>query len=409
MRRLRPLVLIPAIAIASGLGARGWADEPAAAPVYYAARPGSLDEAQRRLAAGDTEVRDAVTTLVKEADALLDVPPPTVTAKRMPAPSGDPHDYASLAPYYWPDRSVADGLPYVRRDGRRNPESDDQQCTDRGRAGLLGSAMETLGLAWRFTGQRRYAERAALFARTWFIAEATRMHPHLRYAQAVRGTNDGRGAGIIEGRDLVDAIDAVSLIDDAGVLSTADRAAIAAWGGDYLDWLLESEPGRHEQAADNNHGTFFDTQVVQLALATGRRDLAVGVLERAGPRRIAVQVEPDGSQPHELVRTKSLGYSAFNLQALCHLATLAEHVGIDLWHHETRDGRSIRRAIDFLVPYVSAPHRWPHEQISRMQPVDFATILWRAGIVYRDPSYTALVQGLAGAGDGRIRLTFVDE
>jgi hypothetical protein len=148
---------------------------------------------------------------------------------------------------------------------------------------------------------------------------------------------------------------------------------------------------------------------VQLALVTGRRDLAVGVLEDAGPRRIAVQIEPDGSQPHELVRTKSLGYSAFNLQALCHLATLAEHAGIDLWHYETRDGRSLRRAIEFVVPYVSAPHRWPHEQIRRMEQADFATILWRAGIVYHDPSYAALVEGLTGAGDGRIRLTFVDE
>ena len=405
MSRLVLLVLIATL----GVGPEGLAEDPAAARVYHAARPGSLVEAQRRLATGDREIRDAVDTLINEADALLDVPPPTVTAKRLPAPSGDPHDYASLAPYYWPDHSAADGLPYIRRDGRRNPESDDPQFTDRGRIGLLGSAMETLGLAWRFTGQKRYAEHAAAFARTWFIDEATRMNPHLRFAQAIRGTNDGRGAGIIEGRDLVDAIDAVALIDDAGLLSAADHEAITAWAGDYLNWLLESDPGRREGAATNNHGTFFDTQVVQLALVTGRRDLAVGVLRDAGPRRIAAQIEPDGSQPHELVRTKSLGYSAFNLQALCHLATLAEHAGIDLWHYETRDGRSLRRAIDFVVPYVSAPYRWPHEQIRRMEQADFATILWRAGIAYRDPSYTSLVEGFTGAGDGRLRLTFVSE
>lgn len=405
MSRLVLLVLVATL----GVGPEGLAEDPAAARVYHAARPGSLVEAQRRLATGDREIRDAVDTLINEADALLDVPPPTVTAKRLPAPSGDPHDYASLAPYYWPDHSAADGLPYIRRDGRRNPESDDPQFTDRGRIGLLGSAMETLGLAWRFTGQKRYAEHAAAFARTWFIDEATRMNPHLRFAQAIRGTNDGRGAGIIEGRDLVDAIDAVTLIDDAGLLSAADHEAITAWAGDYLNWLLESDPGRREGAATNNHGTFFDTQVVQLALVTGRRDLAVGVLRDAGPRRIAAQIEPDGSQPHELVRTKSLGYSAFNLQALCHLATLAEHVDIDLWQYETRDGRSIRRAIEFLVPYMSAPHRWPHEQIRPMEQADFATILWRAGIAYRDPSYTSLVEGFTGAGDGRLRLTFVSE
>jgi hypothetical protein len=405
MRSLPPLVLVAVF----GLVAPGVAEDPAATRVYHAARPGSLAEAKRRLAAGDPDIRAAVRTLVEEADNLLDVRPPTVTAKDQPAPSGDPHDYASLAPYYWPDRSTPDGLPYVRRDGRRNPEAADGRFTDRDRAGLLGSAMETLGLAWQFTGGERYAVKAASFARVWFVDEATRMNPHLRYAQAVRGTNEGRGAGVIEGRDMAKAIDAVALIADARILSTDEQATIASWANAYVDWLLESEPGHRERAAANNHGTFFDVQLVQLALATGRRDLAVGVLEEAGPRRIAPQIEPDGSQPHELVRTNSLGYSAFNLQALCRLATLAEHVDVDLWHYETPDGRSLRRAIDFLVPYVSAPHRWPHEQIKPLEQADFATILLRAGIVYRDPSYRALVAGVASDRDGWVRLTFVDE
>lgn len=406
MTRLLPPALLAACVL--GLGACDAAD--AVSPrVYHAARPGSLADAERRLAAGDAELAGVLDTLVREADKLLAVRPPSVTQKLRPAPSGDPHDYCSLAPYYWPDASQPDGLPYERRDGRRNPEADDERFTDRDRAGRLGSAVETLGLAWRFTGRKPYAAHAATLVRTWFIDVATRMSPHLRYAQAVRGSNEGRGAGIIEGRDLVTAIDAVALLDDASVLSTADRAAIDGWADAYLDWLLESEPGHRERAALNNHGSFFDTQVVQLALATGRRGLAVGVLEEAGRRRIAAQIEPDGSQPHELVRTKSLGYSAFNLEALCHLATLAEHVEIDLWHHETRDGRSIRRAIDFLVPFVPAPQRWPHQQISRMTPADFATILWRAGIVYRDPSYAALVHGFESDRDSFIRLTFVDD
>jgi hypothetical protein len=405
MRSLLPLVLIAIL----GLISRGKAEDAATEPVYHAARPGSLAEAKRRLAAGDPDIRAAVKTLVAAADDLLEVRPPTVTAKEQPAPSGDPHDYTTLAPYYWPDPSTPDGLPYVRRDGRRNPEATDVRFTDRSRASVLGSAMETLGLAWRFTGRDRYAVKAAAFARAWFVDESTRMNPHLRYAQAVRGANQGRGAGILEGRDLVEAIDAMALIADSGTLSAAEQAAIASWANAYLDWLLESEPGRHERAAANNHGTYFDVQVVQLALATGRRDVAVGVLEEAGSRRIASQIEPDGCQPHELVRTNSLGYSAFNLRALCRLATLAEHLDVDLWGYETPDGRSIRRAIDFLLPYVSAPDRWPHEQIKPFEEADFATILWRARIVYRDPSFAASGAGFLSDSDGWIRLTFVDE
>ncbi|MCW2338229.1 hypothetical protein M2337_002462 [Sphingobium sp. B2D3A] len=37
-------------------------------------------------------------------------------------PSGDLHDYMSIAPYWWPDPSAPDGKPYVRKDGRVNPE-----------------------------------------------------------------------------------------------------------------------------------------------------------------------------------------------------------------------------------------------------------------------------------------------
>jgi hypothetical protein len=381
----------------------------AAASEYYAARPGSLAAARRRLAAGDPAIRAAVDALVAEADRLLAEEPPTVTAKQHLPPSGNRHDYASLAPYYWPDATATDGLPYVRRDGRGNPEADDPRFTDRRRARLLGSAVRTLGLAWNLTGRPQHAAQAATFIRTWFVDEATRMTPHLRHAQAVRGGNDGRGAGILEGRDLVDAIDAVALIDDADVLSAEDRDAVSTWAEAYLDWILTSEPGVRERAAANNHGTYYDVQVVQLALATGRPQLARSVLEEAGLRRIAAQIEPDGSQPHELIRTRSLGYSAFNLRAFCRLATLGDHAGVDLWHYETSDGRSIRGAIDYVAPYAAEPSRWPHEQIGRVDPADFATILWQAGIVYDDPAYRSLVAGPTGDTDGWIRLTFTDD
>jgi hypothetical protein len=34
----------------------------------------------------------------------------------------------SLAPYWWPDPKSPNGLPYIRRDGERNPEI--KQITD---------------------------------------------------------------------------------------------------------------------------------------------------------------------------------------------------------------------------------------------------------------------------------------
>ena len=197
--------------------------------IFHSARPGALAAARGRIAAGDKQLEAVVLRLVAEADALLDTGPPSVTHKAIPAASGDRHDYASLAPYYWPDPDTPDGLPYVRRDGRRNPECRDPAANDRERVSLLGHGTETLALAWYFTGNEAYATKAAEFARTWFLAAYTRLNPHLRYAQAVRGSNDGRPTGILEGRDIVQAIDALAVIADADVLTAAEWDAIDAW------------------------------------------------------------------------------------------------------------------------------------------------------------------------------------
>ena len=68
-------------------------------------------------------------------------------------------------------------------------------------------------------------------------------------------------------------------------------------------------------------------------------------------KRISVQIEADGKQPLELERTTSWQYSVFNLEALTKLGILGEKVGVDLWNYENPEGGSIRKALDFVLPY----------------------------------------------------------
>ena len=89
--------------MSAGLVAAEVALPPAMTPTYYGTRPGVLEKAKALIAKGDKEGLASLKSLTKEADKLLDDKPLTVTEKKVPGPSGDLHDYVSLAPYYWPN------------------------------------------------------------------------------------------------------------------------------------------------------------------------------------------------------------------------------------------------------------------------------------------------------------------
>src|SRR5687768_11613362 len=217
-----------------------------------------LAATKQRVSVDDARLAPALEQLKRDASASMKEGPFTVTSKDAKPPSGDKHDYMSRAPYWWPDPTKTDGLPYIRNDGERNPEI--YEITDRTHMKKMSQAALTLSLAYYFTGGDTYATRAGELLRTWFLAPETRMNPHLEYAQGIPGINTGRGIGIIETNDLTNVVDAIGLLEGSKALSDDERAALREWFAKYLKWMLESTNGKDEAAAKNNHGTYYDLQ-----------------------------------------------------------------------------------------------------------------------------------------------------
>ena len=330
----------------------------------------------------DGAIQDAVRS---EADKAMSQGPYSVMDKKEVPPSGDKHDYMSLAPYWWPNPSTRDGLPYIRHDGKVNP--DRYKVPDDANFNHMQNAVHALALGYYFTGKEEYAARAVLLLRTWFLDPATRMNPNLNYAQAVLGVNNGRGTGLIDVRTMPSILDSITLLRGSASLTPSDYDGLRAWFAQYLDWLKNSKNGRDESDAKNNHGSWYDQQISGIALFLGDKALARKIAETAETRRIAFQIQPDGSEPLELARTKSFSYSVFNLDALEDLAQEDRLAGVNLWNYKAKDGGSIRAALDYLLPYAEGEKKWTHEALNGVDPNSLTQPLLLAALHYHDAAY----------------------
>lgn len=387
------------------------ATAPSAAPQTYLIDGKALMRTRQRAMAGsamsspsngEADLAPMLQLLRRKADRQMKQPLWTVVNKPFAPPGGDMHDYVSLASYFWPDPSKPDGLPYISHDGEVNPETKDY---DRARIEGMAEAVYTLSLAYYLTGQESYARRAAEQLRTWFLDEPTRMNPNLTHAQMVKGKNQGSSFGLIETAILTQVVDAEPLLATSPFWSADDHKALLKWFVDYLAWQRTSEMSKGEGRGRQNHGTYYDVQTADFALFTGDRQLAKEILEAVKAKRIATQIEPDGSQPLELARTKSLSYSQLNLTGMVHLAYLGQQVGVDLWSFKTDDGRSIRGALDWMLPYATGQKPWERQQITKMTYGPMVHILRQAAAAYNEPAYEQAIARLVSVQSDTILWT----
>ncbi len=345
--------------------------------------------AKALIAGGGAKLSPALSALRMEADGWLTRGPFTVMAKPLVPPSGDKHDYMSFGPYWWPDPTKKDGVPYIRRDGEVNPQSLGEG-SDRVALENMAAGAETLALAWHFTGERTYALRAGKFLDAWFLDPTTCMRPHLKYGQAIPGRCEGRGIGIIETRRFLQVINASTLLEGSEALTGPQRQRLQAWFKTYLQWLRDSDYGKAESREINNHGTWYDAQTASFALYTGQQELAKSILTSARATRLKGQVSADGKQKLELARTRAFTYSLINLSGLLALAEMGRQVGVDYWGFPSARESLLRAAVDYMAGYADPQKPWPHQQITDLNRMHLYPFLQEARRFTDDPRYPEL-------------------
>lgn len=331
---------------------------------------------------------EAYNELISAADNNLSKDAnPVINKKLLPA-SGDIHDYYSLGPYFWPDPTKSDGLPWIYKDGVVNPSSMNYD-TDRKRFEDFERELEQLIFAYYFSDDPIYAFKAMEYIDIWFVDDSTKMNPNANHASARPGRNEGDRVGVLNFVKVQSVITALQIFENKGILSEKTKTGANQWIKEWAVWLQTSDLGKAERAAGNNHGTWYDYQLMGLLLFEGDTVKAKALANEYKTNRIAKQIDTQGKQPEEMTRTKTVNYSAMNLWSMTWFAYMAQQVEVDIWNYSTYDGRSIHKAYSFLKPYVLNPESWTLPNISNGGPVNAINTLWRpllgkAGTIFRE-------------------------
>ena len=308
---------------------------------------------------GDKDIGKAAEALLikqilTEAGWALKQKPVTVTAAYSPRSAGGKHDFFSEADYFWPDPKNPQG-PYINRDGLTNPDNflDHRKAMVR-----LSKIIGALASAYKITGDEKYVKQAVLHLNAWFNDPQTLMNPNLLFAQAVKGKFTGRNYGIIDTIHLMEVAQGIIVMEKAKSFDQKTAEGVKKWFAEYIKWLNTSTPGLQEKLVKNNHATCWAMQVASFAKLCNDQQMLDSLRIRYKTVLLPNQMGADGSFPLEMSRTKPYGYSIFNLDAMTMLCQILSVPGDNLWDFETPDGKSIKKGITYLYPFIADKNKW---------------------------------------------------
>lgn len=250
-------------------------------------------------------------SLIELAKEAMAIPYQSVTYKKELVLVLDKHDYESFSLYGWPNPETVDGLPYIKKDGFKNPKhlEGDKLALRR-----LGYATYYLALLYYLTQDGSYYKRLRKHLFTFFIDEETKMNPNLNHGQAMPGMNDGQRGGIIDfavtfgySLSILQCLRAQKKLDQGLCLG------LSSWLRQFQLWLLESPFGKQMCESSNNHSLVYDYLLLIISEFLDDYYMIVTIKSRY-LERMQQQILPNGDMPLEMKRVNSRSYYSMNLK-----------------------------------------------------------------------------------------------
>ena len=311
---------------------------------------------------GNKELNKAKLELIKEADAILTKKEVySVTYKQQFPPSKSKNDYYTIAPYWWPDDTKPKGSPYIRKDGKVNPES--RKITDSYMLGRISTDIYKLGLAYFYTEDDKYVKWINKLIAVFFIDSETKMNPNLKYAQIINGKRRPEGGSITIGSvSFIRLIEGVQLAQESKVFDKQQLKELKKWFADFTHWLENEKATKTESKAQNNIGVYYTAQVVTYNIFIGNELEAKKTIEIQGKEIVEKQIGSDGSLEAEIKRATPWGYVKYTITAFDYLVQLSNKLDVDLYHYKNSQGGSIDKMYKWLIPYAQKKQKWEYSK-----------------------------------------------
>lgn len=302
------------------------------------------------------KIADAKRELIKRSNQILANKKTYSVAFNGSSLSGiSENNFISYHGYMWPNPKTKSGLPYILKDGKRNPYND--KISDRPMLEGLNRDIFQLGLAYFYTGDEKYVVWANKLLNCFFVDDRTRMKPNFNFSQVTPGKND-TGGSIMEAVMFIEVLEGIQFMKSSPNFSPRLSKNLNSWFKDFLEWTEESPKGKINAQHKNNRGTYYTLLRCDISMFLNDKQRAEKIFKNEAYQRVIDQISSQGEMKEELRRATPLGYLKYNLKAFSELNEIGKKLGFDLFNYSGPNGESLKKAYGWLDRYKTGKSVW---------------------------------------------------